>query len=60
MFIFKTAKVWRDLAGEPPATEEDAPSNASLLETSKNDPKNERDGTQSGAAPKSVRPEKGR
>tara|TARA_Y100001947_G_scaffold157297_1_gene167343 strand:- start:491 stop:697 length:207 start_codon:yes stop_codon:yes gene_type:complete len=60
MFIFKTAKVWRDLAGEDPsedsgAADDASSSSASLNELSKNTALKERDGTRTGTAPDSIR-----
>jgi hypothetical protein len=57
MFIFKTAKVWRDLAGEDYGTIEDgSPSGTPLTETSTNTGLNEKGGAHMGTAPVSVRP----
>ena len=60
MFIFKTAKVWRDLAGEDPsedsgAADDASSSSASLNETLEYTAPNERDGTRTGTAPNSIR-----
>ncbi len=56
MFIFKTAKVWRDLAHETPsASGGSVPANGSRPNGAKDILANERDGAETGTAPKSGR-----
>jgi len=52
MFIFKTAKVWRDLAQETPSADRGSlPAKGFLAEDAKDFLANERDGAEAGTAP---------
>ena len=56
MFIFKTAKVWRDLAQETPSADRgNLPADGFLAEDARDFLANERDGAETGTAPKSLR-----